>query len=140
MRNHPKGCCFNTDYKMSNFRSLFFYDYFRGLGRIRSLTKFTPNHSPFLSLLLQVQFEVLKMLLDADCTHATVPLLLPFNAPKSASKPDTTRVAHNQLSFDERKPGRHAISLMRCREDKFQTSKTVCFEGNTAAPPPNPLS
>lgn len=41
-------------------------------------------------------------------------------APKSASKPYTARVAHNQLSFDPRKPGR-AISLMRRREDKFQT-------------------
>lgn len=68
----------------------------------------------------------------------------PFKAeaPKSASKPSTARVAHNQLSFDPRKPGR-AISLMRHREDKFQTSKTVCFEGNAAFapnkhPPPFP--
>lgn len=70
------------------------------------------------------------------------PLLLlfpfPFNAPKSAAIPYTTRVAHNQLSFDERKPGHCAISLMRCREDKFQTSKTVCFEGNTAFTPTKP--
>lgn len=141
MRNHPKGCCFNTDYKMSNFRRFFFFMIIFSTWDASDPWQNSPQSFSFLIFTAAGagwSFEdAAGCWLHSRSSPSSV--LLPFSGSQN-QRPNPTQHAPLTISCHLMKENLAATPLAWCAVERTNSrpQKLFVLRETPFSPPPNP--